>query len=393
VIGGTIVITGTGFRVAEFRAVIGPSRMSLPVRTATSTSTRIELDVPESVLGRTGELLIGYPMTQGTVLETNYRIDPPNPTLLDATASGPMVPFQNRSFTVRIREFPGTQVNVDNITFSSTCQFRKRRATTFGTATRDPDLTMRISVQGWFQQSGNCPLQLSMQALTSAGTSAGGVQVTANYSVNAATLYTFGFTSRVMPRLNARLVHNGLANVCQAETGDWPGGQRVGVHDVGGDYGVIVRGALIDVNCDFRTEAWQLPPGVRLQEIQFSRSSVGNRCGSDGNFSATLPSINPSFTRGAVVVRPAASQTASDFAITSDNEVIFDGVTYASNLREPTTVILPMFIGMECISMATFLTTSSGTHGPTTDPQSFTVRLDRMVFSGPPGLTAEDIIR
>src|SRR5690348_3224730 len=50
-IGGTIVITGQNFRPADFQAAIGPAHFRLPVRLATSTASRIELDVPESALG------------------------------------------------------------------------------------------------------------------------------------------------------------------------------------------------------------------------------------------------------------------------------------------------------------------------------------------------------
>lgn len=47
VIGGTIVITGSNFRPADLVVVIASDKKRLPVRVASSTSSRIEVDVPD----------------------------------------------------------------------------------------------------------------------------------------------------------------------------------------------------------------------------------------------------------------------------------------------------------------------------------------------------------
>jgi hypothetical protein len=90
---------------------------------------------------------------------------------------------------------------------------------------------------------------------------------------------------------------------------------------------------------------------------------------------------------------PDANQPASDFVAFGDNTIVDDGVTFASNLNGPRTLIKPWTLGIQCASTLTVLSTSKGTFGPTTDPQSFTFILDRIVLEGPPGLSTTDLLR
>jgi hypothetical protein len=392
VTGGTIVLMGSNFRVADLRAVIGPSKYPLPVRTATSTPSRIELAVPEEALGKLGELVVGYPDTRGTVVEAAYRIDPPTPALIESTAQAPLVPFLVRSLTFVVREFPGVRVNIDDIQFGSgTCGFAKRRATVFGSATRQPDLTIRVTVQGHFRQTGTCTLPLTMRALNDAGAYVGTVPLTATFSVSQPTTYTFGNTSAASSVMAPRVVSSGLGSICQADRGDWPGGEAVGVHTVGGDMAFIVRANVTDVKCAFRTDAWLLPPGVRLSEIRFSTAESGNRCGGEGSTTDTYVQMWMPFRRGAV--NPLSNPSSPDaFTASGDESITFDGVTLASGLFEPRQVVLPLYVGLVCGSTLTLGSVTNLDPG-VTRPHSFTVRVDRIVFTGPPGLALSDIAR
>jgi hypothetical protein len=103
--------------------------------------------------------------------------------------TGTLLPWVVRPVRLRIREFPGARVNLDAITYDSTCRFYKRPNTTFGTATRSADLTMEIGIEGWFWHRGNCTVRFSMQALSSNGTPVAPVQVSASFTVAAPTTY------------------------------------------------------------------------------------------------------------------------------------------------------------------------------------------------------------
>jgi hypothetical protein len=385
VIGGTIVITGQNFRPADFQAAIGSAKFRLPVRLASSSATRIELDVPDDALGRQGTLAVGYAGTQGTVLETAYRIDPLMPAVIDATAGTTVTPFLPRNLVVRVKEFPGVKANADNISFGGTCGFHKHAGVSYGTLDRATDLSLRIAIDGWFDRSGSCQLEINVPALTATGASAGTIHLTTPFTVAAPTRYTFDNTSQLQDKLSPQLVHFGLANICESSTN--------GVTTVSSDFAVISRGGPVDVECVFRTAQWLLPLGVRLAEIRWKSAAVGNRCGLDGTFSHTLPGVNISLTRGTVVVMPDANQPASDFVAFGDNTIVDDGVTFASNLNGPRTLIKPWTLGIQCASTLTVLSTSKGTFGPTTDPQSFTFILDRIVLEGPPGLSTTDLLR
>ncbi len=394
VTGGIIVVTGQNFRPAEFQAAIGPSKIRLPVRLATSTSTRIELDVPEEALGRIGTLAVGYPGTRGTILDETYRIDPPSPSLIEATAGAPLVPHVVRSMVIRVREFPGARLNQNDITFGGTCRFHLPKGTTFGSVTREPDLSIRVAVQGWFEDPGSCQLQVTLRPLTSSGASMATVQLTAPFTVAAPTRYTLETTGQPMiDRLKPNVVQAGIGNVCQASSGDWPGGQAVGVTTLSGDMQMLIRGNLIDVNCTFQTDAWLMPQGVQLAEIEWGVNETGNRCGPKSTLSAGLPGVSFTMTRGSVEVRPSAGQAASTFTAFGDDDIVVDGVTFATGLHAPRTLMKPLVFPLRCVSMATILTDAQGRHGPTASPQSFGVVLRRLVFTGPPGLSITDILR
>jgi hypothetical protein len=385
IIGGTIVITGQNFRPADFEAAIGPAKVKLPVRLASSTSTRIELSVPDGALGVRGTLAVGYPGTQGTVLETDYRIDPLTPSVIDASAGTSVTPFLERPLVVRIREFTGARANADNITFTG-CGFHKHAGVSYGTIERAADLSLRIAIAGWFDRSGSCQLGVNVPALSATGASLGTVQVTTPFSVDAPQQYVIDNTQQLAPKLHATLVHFGVGNICESPTN--------GVTSSGSDFAVISRGGPFDVECVFRTDPWLLPPGVRLAAIEWSSARTGNRCGLDGEFSHTLPGASSfSFTRGTIVVRPDANQPVTDFFLFGDNSIVDDGVTFASGLNGPRTLIKPLTIGIQCVSSLTVLSTGSGTFPPTTEPQSYTFILRRIVLEGPPGKSISDLLK
>jgi hypothetical protein len=384
VTGGRIVLMGTELRPAELRAVIGPSKYPLPVRLATSTATRIELDVPEDALGKVGELVVGYAGTRSTTVEANYRIDPPMPSLLEATADAPLVPWLPRPVRLAIREFPGTRLNINDVEFSSGCGFGVRGGTVFGTATRESDLTLRFSVWGWFEQAGTCLLRVRMPALNDAGARVVTVEVTASFTVQPPTTYTFAGTELLAVRLRPAVVNTGFLNVCQ--------GSDVGVRTIQQDIAFVVRGNVTDVKCAYRTEAWLLPAGFRLAEIRFVESSEGTRCGPEGSRSDTYPQVWHSFRRGAVSLTGGISDNPSDFTASGSSTITFDGVTYASGLVEPRQVLLPLYVGVECASTLT-LGSPANVDVAVGKPQSITLRLDRVVLTGPPGFTLNDVVR
>jgi hypothetical protein len=132
--------------------------------------------------------------------------------------------------------------------------------------------------------------------------------------------------------------------------------------------------------------------GVRLTEIRWRTNVVGERCGRGGTFSPTLPSSNFTLTRASVLVNPTISQPATDFFAFAEGPIVVDGVTLMTT-TQPTTVLIPMLVDLQCISMAIPLQTSTGILPPTTSPQSFGIILDRIVLVGPAGLSVEALMR
>ena len=383
VAGGRIVITGTGFRPQEFEAVVGPSKYRLPVRVASSTSTRIELEVPEDALGVSGAFVVGHHLTQSRILDATYRLDQPTPALAELIPGGTVYPYVKIALHGKIREFPGAKLEVGAVAFGGTCRFRKQSNVSYPRADRAADLTLDFSVLGWFETPGSCRLDVIFDPLRSDGTKLPRVTLGGNLTVAAPTTYSFSSTAQVKSRLGTSLVHFGLASICQ---GTLPNGAKVGVDDDGSDFSVVVRGGPLGVSCSFRTKEWILPEGVRLKEIEWGSKKTGNRCGLEGTFSGMEFGVG-SFTRGALVVKPDANPSPSDHVVFGDKELVVDGVSFASNLSGPRTMIKPLYLGMQCASMATVLVTSSGKFGPTLDPQAYRITLKKLVLEGPPNLT------
>ena len=394
VIGGTIVITGSNFRPADLVVVIASDKKRLPVRVASSTSTRVEVEVPDDALGRTGTLAVGYAGTQATVLDDSYLIDMPRPAVLDATPRVTMIPRYQDQILVRIREFPGVEVDRNAISFTgSTCGFHKARNVTYGPARRAADLTIGIAIHGWFEESGSCQLKMTMNPVPAPGASVGQLVLTAPVTIATPTRYAVETTGSLISLLKPKVVHSGAGSFCQAESGDWPGGQAVGVQTLSGDMQVIIRGNINDVSCHFQSEGWLMPHGVRIAEIEWYSTKNGNRCGAASALSSSLPGVEFNLSRGSIEVRPSAGQPPSEFMKFGDNNIEVDGVTFASNLMQPQTLFKSLYFPMKCVSMAAIFTDGNGTrHGPTTDPQSYSVVLRRIVLTGPPGLTTSSIL-
>ncbi|MCC7133680.1 MAG: hypothetical protein IT352_13560 [Gemmatimonadales bacterium] len=390
VVGGTIVLTGTGFQPATFEAVIGPSKFRLPVKASSSSASRIELEVPDAALGKLGALVVGHPGTQGTTVEASYRIDPPMPSLLEVTTGTPLVPDLVKAVTVRIKEFPGPRVNVDDITWTG-CFFTKRPNTSFGIATREADLSIRITVQGWFSRSGPCELRVSARALSETGAYLAPATVAVPITVAPLETFTLENTTDLASKLGATVIKAGVGNLCSADSGPWPGGGPVGLRSLGGDLFFIARGNLIDVRCAFRTNFLLLPRGVRLERIEFTPIEVGNRCGLGGNFNSTLPTVSLGMGRGSATVNPFHDGDAEQFTASGHETIEEDGVIHQAGLSEPRTGLLPMIFDFQCAPMTVPLHTTSGLKPPTLEPQSFGIRVDRIVFRGPPGMTAAAI--
>ena len=386
-VGMKIVITGPSFRPADIQAAIGPAKIPLPVRLATSTSTRIELDVPAAALGVTGPLAIGYRDTRGTVLETSYLIDVFRPALVNPAGITSAFPFANNFSQIEVKEFPGVSAVTDAMTIGGTCAFQKRPLA--GVRQRNSNFEITLIVNGWFERSGACQLQLGVTPIAANGSPMSVVQLTVPVVVPATQRYVFDNTAQLTTLFAPQLVHSGLGSSCNANPGA-PG--ATGVTSVGSDLQFLVRGSVTDQRCTFRTAIKTLGGGVRVTEIRWKTNVIGERCGRAGTFSQTLPSLNFSLTRASVLVNPTISQPVSDFFVFGQGDIVFDGVTLMTTTRL-TTVIIPMLVDLQCISMAIPLQTSTGLLPPTTSPQSFGVILDRIVFEGPPGLTLSQLIQ
>jgi len=389
--GGIIIITGQGLRPAEFEAVVGstgaavgPLKPRLPVRLATSTSTRIELEVPDAAVGITGSLVVAHHLAKARTLETNYRISAPAPFIAELNAGANVYPFVKKNIQIKIGEFSAARLDVDQVTFGGSCRFVKSSNISYGTRDRSVDLSLTFSISGWFETSGNCSLDVSLKPLTAGGAALAPIRLSAPFSVSAPVQYSFADTAALKTRLQPTLSHFGVGSFCN---GTLPIGGPVGIVDSGGDFSILTRGGPLDVSCEFRTKEWILPEGVRLKGISWGTSSQGNRCGNAGSFSGTFPSVNFPLTRGTIVVRPNADQPATDFFVFSDKELVVDGVSYMANLAGPRTMIKPFVLGTQCVSSAVPLQTSAGTSLPTLDPQSFRVILESLILEGPPNLT------
>jgi len=386
-VGTKIVITGPAFTPSAVEATIGGAHIPLPVRLATSTATRIELDVPAAALGQVGALAIGHRGTRRTVLETAYAIDVLRPAIEPAPAIT-TPPFKSISVPLRVREFPGATLNNDQVTVGGTCQFVKSSTVQLGTRTREPDFGITVFLSGWFQRSGSCTLQLGVTPLAPNGSSLPAVQLSVPLSIPAPTQYVFESTGQLTAKLAPALSRAGLGSVCEGSTG----AGATGVTTLSSDLQILIRGGALDVSCTFRTAQLTLGDGVRLVEMRWVSNKVGDRCAKAGTISSTLPSASFQLTRGAVVVNPDANQPARDFFVFGDGNLVADGVTLMT-VQRATSVLLPMIVDLKCVSMAIPLQTSAGTSPPTTSPQSFGVILQRIVFEGPAGLTLNDLLR
>ena len=383
-VGGTLTLTGPALNPGSLIVVIGPSKKRLHIVQAQSTATRVVLDISQDDLAQ-GTLAVGFPNTAGTVLDTNYAVTFPQPSLASADAGADIYPFVKRSLTVTVREFPGTSVDGDEVGFGGTCHFAKQSGVTYVANQRAADLSIRVSVIGYFTSSGTCDLQMTLKPHSETGALMPSVVLSAPFVIKQPVSYTFNDTRGLANRLAPLTSTNaGLGSIC---TGTLPNGNVVGQTEIGADFAVIERGGPGDVSCGFRTKEWLLPEGVRLKQITWRVSRQGNRCQLFGSVSSTLPLINILPTRGTVFVKPEASMLASDFFAFGDKDIVYDGVSYATNLSGPRTLIVPMTLAVQCASMALPLQTSSGTSFPTTDPQSYAIILDSVVLEGPPGLT------
>lgn len=385
-VGMKIVITGPAFTPSEVEATIGGSHIPLPVRLATSTATRIELDVPAAALNQVGVLAIGHRGTRGTVLETAYVIDVLRPAI-EGTPAVP-TPFKSLSLSLGVKEFPGATLNNDQVTVGGTCQFVKSSVVQLGTRTREPDFRITVFLSGWFQRSGSCTLQLGVTPIAPSGSSLPAVQLSVPLTIPAPTRYAFENTGQLTAKLAPALSRAGLGSTCEGTTANG----ATGVTTLSSDLQILIRGGALDVSCTFRTAQLTLGDGVRLVEMRWVSNKVGDRCAKAGSISSTLPSASFQLTRGSVVVNPDANQPARDFFVFGDGNLVVDGVTIMTAQRA-TSVLLPMIVDLQCVSMATPLQTSAGTSPPTTSPQSFGVILERIVFEGPAGLTLNDLLR
>lgn len=388
-VGTKIVITGPSFRPADIQAVVGPSKIPLPVRLATSTSTRIELDVPVAALGVTGPLAIGYRDTRGTVLETSYLIDVLRPALVSSAVRTGPYPFVGQTFTIDVKEFPGVSASMDAVTIGGNCSFKRNPSIQVAQRQRGPDFVISLILPGWFERSGSCQLQLGVTPIAANGSTMGVVQLNVPYSIPVPQQYVFDNTGQLTTILAPALVHSGLGSACSANPGA-PG--ATGVTTLNSDLQILVRGGLTDQTCTFQTALLTLGAGVRLAEMRWRSSVTGERCGKAGSFSPTLPASNFTMTRGSVLVNPTTTQPATDFFVFGRGNLVVDGVTLAT-VQQPTSLLLPMVVALQCVSMAIPLQTATGILPPTTSPQSFGAVLDRVVFDGPPGLTLSQLIR
>ena len=380
-VGGTIVLTGTDLRPADLQVVIGPAKQRLPVRVAESTATRIVIDVPAALYGVRGALVAGYRGTQARTLDGDYVIDELRPRLVAANA-GVTYPYVQRAVRLRFAEFPGVRLDGDDVVVDGTCGFRERSKLQYAPVERAADLSIELSISGWFETVGDCELRVTARPLAADGSRLAAFTASAPFTVSAPVDYVIDATLVLQPRLQTALAQFGAGSLC---TGT-PGGQPVGVLEANGDLVVLVRGGPLDVWCTFRTQPWLLPEGLRLKSIEWGERRVGNRC-SIANRVQVLPGTQLTLDRGAVLVRPATEPLPSSFVAFSDFEIVFEGVRYASDLRGPRTLLLPMVFDLHCFSSLTVLQTAEGRFGPTVDPQSFGIVLERVVFSGPPGLT------
>ena len=381
VVGGTLTLTGVDLQVGNLQVVIGAGKVRLPIRVSTSTSTHIDIDINADEINQ-GSLVVGYANTAATVLDTNYAIAMPSPSIASADAGTDVYPLVKHTLNVNLREFPGASLDTDSVAFGGTCRFVKQSGIVYGKAQRAADLSLHMAVEGYFPGPGQCQLQITFKPLAAAGTAMQSFTLSAPFTIKTPVTYTFNDTKALNARLAPTLTQFGIGSIC---TGTLPNGNVVGQTEIGADFAIIERGGPGDVSCAFRTKEWILPEGVQLKDIHWRVTRQGNRCDLYGTYSSAL--LTPLLTRGTVFVKPEAGMQASDFTAFGDQSLIYDGASFATNLHGPRTMIAPMTLAVQCISMAVILQTSSGTSLPTTDPQSFAIVLDSLVLEGPPGLT------
>jgi hypothetical protein len=315
------------------------------------------------------------------------KITLPVPRVAAVTAS-PAYPFVQQQLHVVIRDFPAPFLDVQQTVVSGSPRFvRRSNLILIRKAARADDNSMSFDLTGWFESAGAGQIIMTLVPLNATGKPMTAIKDTATFTVSAPTQYAFTETGTLTKHFGPTMSQFGIGSVCQCDGNALCGGKVIGVTTVGSDMEILIRGGAIDQLCEFKTQPWILPEGVRLKEIRWKSVTAGDRCGPESVIGPGAP--NPVFhplTKGTVVIDPDANAPVESFIAFSDTALVYDGVSYAANLTRPTTMLLPIAFESSCLSSLFTGMRNGVLTGPTTDPQAYGIVLDKVVFEGPPGL-------
>ncbi|MBD0316455.1 MAG: hypothetical protein ICV75_07165 [Nitrospiraceae bacterium] len=303
---------------------------------------------------------------------------------------GMLVPFANANVSITLYNLPGPAgtrisyrvVSPGSITGQSQCTItRNPRILVADSFQIDQNGEGRIGVPGWFTTSGSCAVGVELML---PGKSEPVRLVAGPIQVLAPVRYTLSGTSNLRARLGFRATSS--LGICEG-TSIGPTNYPVGIVNNGADLAFRIRSGPIGTECQFISNAWLLPDGVRLVSTTWeqireipSGQEQGKCCvvNAFGHNCITMPPhAGANFTRGtAPIVTGQHAEAPSYYSVTSsDRQILEDGVVI-KEIDSPrvVTVIKPMWGKLQCTN------TVVNDHG-------VKLVLRELILEGPSGLT------
>ncbi len=303
---------------------------------------------------------------------------------------GMLVPFANANASITLYNLPGqagTRISYrvlppGSITGQPQCTItRNPRIAVADSFAIDQNGEGRIAVPGWFTTSGSCAIGVE---LSLPGKSEPVRLVAGPIQVLAPVRYTLSGTSNLRATLGFRATSS--LGTCEG-TSIGPTNYPVGIVTNGSDLAFRIRSGPIGTECQFISNAWTLPDGVRLVSTTWeqvreipSGQEQGKCCVVNvfGHNCITMPPhVGSNFTRGtAPIVTGQHAEATPYYSVTSsDAQILEDGVVIRENgSPRVVTVVKPMWGKLQCTN------TGVNDHG-------VKLILRELILEGPSGLT------
>lgn len=298
---------------------------------------------------------------------------PFGPRAVGATLPSGTVPFLDTVLKLTVDRLPpGSHAVLDPL--QSNC-FTLRPRVTYAPDLVGNDGRVQFTRFGWATRSGAC----HVAGKVSTGALAHQLDF-GTVSVAEPTRYTIRNTWRLRNRLGFKFMTG--TGTCEGTSLGLAHSFPVGIHESGEDISLVIHGGPIGTDCQFVSQAWQLPPGVMLVSTTWasSRNGVCGAVGPGGAGGATalFASTTPDLNRGTapiIINQISESPTPWYSLVSSDLQVVTrDNVILLEQNRTLVSFLLPMWTRLQC---------GLAPH----NEDSIRLTLTEIVFVGPPGLS------